>query len=263
MSVFLAGDTHAHTRTLTLLSALSPMLSALFPLVVGGVAGFVVAATLEQSLPVLYVLLCAVSRLWLLPCAWLLRRISPCTRAGGALAADSLYTTDQLLLNLTWDHCALWQNFGFWLPESGVVGTKGEFVSACERLACLLADEVSLQAGDRLLDVGGGCGDAAHYWGVKYDLQSVVSVNLSAEQCAVGQNRFGRLENTLLRFVVGDASALSSVDELHGVWLCWSVVWCCVLALPCLVCFRAWIVFLRAQCSRSLVCSLDSTPLTR
>jgi len=62
------------------------------------------------------------------------------------------------------------------------------------------------------LDVGGGCGDAAHFWTSQYDLvERVTSVNLSAEQCAVGRQRFD-----CVQFVVGDASSLASIEELQS-----------------------------------------------
>src|SRR3989338_1543246 len=99
--------------------------------------------------------------------------------------AGNLYNLDHALLHLnltTSQSTSLWCNMGFWLPVP--VGFMNEnlqstslaqsflregppsFISACERLAFIVASAARLNLGSRkaVLDVGYGCGDQVCFW---------------------------------------------------------------------------------------------------
>eukprot|EP00753_Platysulcus_tardus_P017528 PLAT6430.1.p1 GENE.PLAT6430.1~~PLAT6430.1.p1 ORF type:complete len:347 (-),score=168.56 PLAT6430.1:100-1113(-) len=103
---------------------------------------------------------------------------------------EALYDEDAALLNASVR--GGWQNVGYWRnvparsqqPDAGL-----RFVTAARALAELLAEAAQLREGQRLLDVGCGCGDQLLLWDELARPAAVVGVNPAAAQAAVAQRK--------------------------------------------------------------------------
>lgn len=77
---------------------------------------------------------------------------------------------------------SLYLNLGFWAEAR-------TYDAACRDLALLLSEAAALNAGDELLDVGFGFGDADLLWLERYALERIVGLNITPSQVEVARRR--------------------------------------------------------------------------
>lgn len=80
-----------------------------------------------------------------------------------------------------------WGNFGYWQSAS-------TYPKACEALATLVADSIGLDAESHLLDCGFGAGEQLLTWINRYQVASIMGVNLSMSQTAVAEEKVNQLK---------------------------------------------------------------------
>lgn len=109
--------------------------------------------------------------------------------------ADGFFDTSHALLHLA-SPSAFWMNLGCWAnppaeqsAPSPAESTAAQYRKACEALADVLARAAGLQAADRLLDVGCGCGDQLLHWRARCGVRDIVGLNYGRDQVRLAQAR--------------------------------------------------------------------------
>jgi len=77
---------------------------------------------------------------------------------------------------------SLYLNLGYWADAR-------TYDAACRDLALLLSEAAALNAGDEVLDVGFGFGDADLLWMERYALERIVGLNITPSQVEVARRR--------------------------------------------------------------------------
>lgn len=106
---------------------------------------------------------------------------------------------DHAVLNIL-EPRTFWLNMGLW-PASN-------FPAACEALASALADHISLNQKDVLLDVGFGCGDSLLLYSQKYNLQTVYGITSLKSHYEFASRR---IDQSRCKVYHGDACLLDEI----------------------------------------------------
>lgn len=98
-------------------------------------------------------------------------------------------------------------NLGYWESHTQTLD------QACENLADLLAREGGFRPGASLLDVGCGFGEQDFFWAQKYQLGSIIGLNITDLHIQTAQQRAQTRGFKNIEFKLGDATRLTWVEE--------------------------------------------------
>ncbi len=135
-------------------------------------------------------------------------------------------------LNLEAGGATAWGNFGDWSAAQS-------YPDACRALAERLADAAGLVAGDRVMDLGFGCGDQLLLWIESRGVRQLCGLNPSRSQTALAQARLRERGHPALAGALRCAPAESLARQD------WPWAPDLILALDCAYHFRDRRAFLR------------------
>ncbi|KAI8342735.1 S-adenosyl-L-methionine-dependent methyltransferase [Chlamydoabsidia padenii] len=121
-----------------------------------------------------------------------------------------MYGLKHFRLNLELPPRTFWCNTGYWTD-----GNATDFVGACQRLVSIVINKLNVHAGDRLLDVGYGCGDSCFFIADQFDCQ-VTGITNEYGQWKFSQDRLDKLgkhHQDNIKLLQGSAVELGKVFE--------------------------------------------------
>jgi len=113
----------------------------------------------------------------------------------GTKQLDRFFNLDEKYLNLDSQDDTYWGNLGYW--NSIHTNNLLDYASACNALACQLADTALLTKDDRVLDIGFGCGDQLLTWINHYQINDLFGINISECQTLVAKERLSNINTQL------------------------------------------------------------------